>query len=63
MKELKNISENEKDIIASTWALKLSRPENYYKFLFEKYIKGKKDVKELPYFIYIILKDWGYREF
>ena len=61
MKEIVELSTQERDIIASTWALKLNRPKGAYDILLRKLKDGYKPIDEFPLFVVKILQEMKYR--
>ena len=61
MKELVQLTTQDSDIIASTWALRLNRPKGAYDILLRKLKDGHKPIDEFPFFVIKILQEMKYR--
>lgn len=61
MKEIKHITNEHIEVISSTWALKLNRPNLYYKNILRDVRDGLKEWELLPYFIVEALRGLEYK--
>ena len=61
MNDITDLSKEDREIVASSWGLKLNRNKAaYYKLL--DYVKAEtKDIKELPFFVVEMLTELGYQ--
>lgn len=61
MKNISELTEQEIEILAATWALKFQRPQkSVYEYILKEVKEGKRPIENIPYFAVMILIEWGY---